>query len=822
MTYQHAEIEKKWQKKWKEVNIYKADNKKSRTFYNLVELAYSSGDLHIGHWFSWSAPDVYARFKRMQGYNVLFPVGGFDSFGLPAENAAIKRGVHPEDWTNKNIEAMRKQFETMGPSFDWDREVVASSPNYYKWTQWLFIKLYQHGLIYKDKVTSNWCPQCQTVLANEHVENGHCWRHSDTEVVQKKVEQWLVRITDYADRLIWPKNPTVDWPKAHTEGQNNWIGRSVGVEIDFQVKGSNKKIRVFTTAHDTIYGATFLVIAPEYAKELVKLVPSSQKTKVSKYIEKAIKKSEEDRKKAEKTKTGLDTGMRVINPFSEKEIPVFVADYVLMNYGTGAVMAVPGHDERDNEFAHKYNLPIEIVVKPSAKSKPKVNIKADGFWSYSGEIKEKFAKQSELFNSGILNSLNSFEARKKIEAEIVKRKIGKKVTNYHLRDWTISRHRYWGAPIPIIYCDDCGVVPVPEKDLPVTLPRDVDYTPTGKAPLATAEDWVKVKCPKCAGPAERETQTLDTYVDSSWYFLRYIDPKNVKEPFSKKLAEKWMPVDIYFGGSEHVYGHTLYARFVTKFLKDIGYLNVDEFAKKRVNHGIVLGPDGQKMSKSKGNVVNPDVEVAKYGADTVRMYLCFMGPHENAAPWKREGVEGMHKFVNRLWELFNRPIVETKVSDKLRNKQYQTIKKVTSDLERLQFNTALAAIMEYTNELRQSPTTSHQSLVVLAQLIAPFAPHLAEEAWQKLNHSSDSEFSSIHLSKWPQYSSKDIKVSKVIMPVQVNGKLRAQVKVDSVLSGDEKVVTQKALKDTNVVKHIGSKKYKIIFVPGKIINFIVK
>ena len=764
LKYTHEVVEGKWQKEWKKKGIYKADNKKGKKFYTLVELTYSSGDLHIGHWFAWSAPDVYARFKRMQGENVLFPVGGFDSFGLPAENAAIKRGVHPADWTERNIEVMRKQFATMGPSFDWDREVITSRPNYYKWTQWLFLKLYDAGLVYKDKVNSNWCPKCKTVLANEHVENGCCWRHPDTKVVQKKVEQWLVKITDYAERLIW-KGPAsakgfseAGWPKAHKEGQNNWIGKSEGVLVQFPISGFQFPIEVFTTRPDTLPGATFLVLSPEYAQSLIKLVPQNLEKRLSKYIEDSLNKSEQDRKREQKTKTGFDMGILATNPVTGEQIPVFVGDYVLSGVGTGAIMAVPGHDERDLAFAKEHGLAVKKIKPDKA------------LW-------QKYPKS----------------------------------VTYRLRDWSVSRHRYWGAPVPIIYCSDCGTVPVPYEELPVKLPRDVDYNPTGKAPLATSKSFVATKCPKCGGKAERETQTMDTYVDSSWYFLRYIDPKNSKAPFDKKLVNDWMPIKVYFGGSEHVHGHTLYARFITKFLHDQGYLKSDEFALKRVNHGVVLGSDGAKMSKSRGNVVNPDIEVKKYGADTVRTYLCFMGPHQNAAPWAREGVEGMHRFYQRLWRLFNQKPVGVDTG-KMRN---QAVQRVTKDIESMRFNTAIASVMEYANHLKANGS-SKADLITLAKLIAPFAPHMAEEVWVNV---LGQKFS-IHQSQWPKFDANLAKEEHSVVIIQIDGKTRGQLIIDNLQLTKEEVI-KKARNNEKVSKWLKDKKIKkVIFVPGKIVNFV--
>jgi|GEM_PF-5775623 len=745
------QVEKKWQRIWKKENIYKSSNSRADKFYILVELAYSSGDLHIGHWFGWTAPDVYARFQRMQGKNVLFPVGGFDSFGLPAENAAIKRGVDPETWTNTNINTMRKQFESLGPSFDWDCEVVTSSPEYYKWTQWLFLKLYEHGLVYRTKAYANWCPECKTVLANEHVENGCCWRHPDTPVIQKKVNQWFVKITDYADRLIWPEKTKVDWPKEHIIGQNNWIGKKEGVLIKFK-KENGGEIEVFTTRPETLNAATFIAIADE------KLYGSGAN---------------------DKNKIGVFTGEYAINPLNGRKMPIWKANYVAADYGTGAVMGVPAHDERDMEFANKYNIDI-VDLKPE------------------------------------------------------KNNFGVKHVSYHLRDWSVSRHRYWGAPVPIIYCDKCGTVPVPYEDLPVVLPKNVDYTPRGKPPLATASEWLRVLCPKCNGPAEREAETLDTFVDSSWYFLRYPDSKNNVEPFDKKIINEWLPIKVYFGGREHVHGHTLYARFITKFLHDLGYLNFDEFAQKRINHGIVLGPDGQKMSKSRGNVVNPDAEVGKYGADAVRMYLCFMGPHEQAAPWKREGVEGMSRFIKRLWKLLSEyndyVVVSESDSRELIVKVHKAIKKVTKDIEEFHFNTPIAVIMELVNKMYEIINKKNVkraekgvrcaewdfAIETLTKLVAPFAPHIAEEVWRVVLGKKES----VHVSEWPKYKEELVLDEEVDIAVQVNGKFRALIRVCSEDIYNRNLIESKAKEVVVVKKWIEGKNYKVVFVSGKLINFV--
>lgn len=759
------QIEPKWQKKWQEDKLYAVDldlpagrqGKPGKKYYLLVEFTYPSGDLHIGHWFAFAVPDVLGRFKRMQGCNVFFP-NGFDAFGLPAENAAIKRGIHPKDWTLQNIENMKKQFSLMGAIHNFDHEVITCLPDYYKWNQWIFLKMLEKGIAYKGKRLANWCPSCQTVLANENVEAGKCWR-CGTEVVQKEIEQWFLKITEYADRLLWPENPSVDWPKPIREGQNAWIGKSEGMILDFD------GIKVFTTRPDTTDGATFLVLAPEHPK-VKALTTSEQKEDVEVYIKKANGKTEMERKE-NREKTGVFTGNFVKNPVSGKKIPVWVADYVLMGYGTGAIMAVPYADERDKEFAEKFKLPI---IETSFKARPQ----------------------------------------------------GKKQVNYHLHDWSISRQRYWGTPIPIIYCDDCGTVPVPEKDLPVELPYKVDYAPKGKPPLATAEDWVKVKCPNCGKDARREVETMDTFVDSSWYFLRYLDNQNNKEIANKKRLEDWMAVEIYFGGAEHTLGHTLYSRFFYKFLGDIGILGdlgSGEYAKKRVHHGVILGPDGQRMSKSHGNVVNPDTQVKEYGADAVRLYLCFIGPYDIVAPWNPGGMNGVYHFLQRVWGLQNKcqiSNVKYQMSNEDLRMMHKTIKKVTEDIENIKFNTAVAALMEWLNHLSRQEKVSQEEYKTMLLLLAPFAPHITEELWDQMG-----EKYSIHQHSWPQFDEKFLEEEQVTIAVQINGKVRDTLLIQKDIISNKEVVEKMAREDEKVKKFLEGKAVKkIIYVPGKIISFV--
>ncbi len=742
-------IESKWQKEWEKAGIFefKEDSKSKGKYYNLVELPYPSGDLHLGHWFAFVPADAHARYKKMAGFNVLFP-NGFDAFGLPAENAAIKRNIHPQDWTMKNIETMRGQFATMGTMIDWTHTAITCLPEYYRWNQWIFLKMFEKGVAYKGKALSNWCPTDQTVLANEHIENGKCWR-CGTEVIQKEVEQWFLAITKYADSLIWPENPKEDWPKMVRDGQNNWIGRSEGMLIDFG------GIEVFTTRPDTIDGATFLVIAPEHP-----FAESIDLPEVKEYIKVAKKKTEMERKE-DKIKSGVFTGHYVKNPYTNKDIPVWISDYVLAGYGTGAIMAVPAADERDGEFAAKFNLP---VVPTDFKSKPE----------------------------------------------------GKKMVNYHLRDWSVSRQRYWGTPVPIIHCEKCGLVPVPYEDLPVELPYNVDYAPKGKPPLATDEKWLSVKCPNCKGEAKREAETLDTFFDSAWYYYRYVTPKLDRAPFESSEVNKIMPVDVYFGGSEHTLGHTLYARFFTKFFKDLGLVDFSEFAKKRAQHGVILGPDGNRMSKSKGNVVNPDDVVSEFGADTVRLYLCFMMPYEATAPWNKEAISGIYRFIKRVWELAE-VVEEGELSRKDQFEMNRAIKKVGDDLEMLQFNTAVSSLMIWLNYLTAKDKVYKEEYVNFLKLLAPFAPHVVEEIWHLINPSA----SFIHLENWPSYQSEYLIADSVKIVVQVNGKVRDSIEVASDRLKDQEYVEKVAKEAANVKSYLTSPVKKVIYVEGRIINFVV-
>ncbi|MCR4325179.1 MAG: leucine--tRNA ligase [Candidatus Curtissbacteria bacterium] len=809
--YEPARVEKKWREQWAKDRLYKVNlNDSKPKYYLLVELPYPSGDLHMGHWFAFSVPDILARMKRMQDYNVFEPVG-FDAFGLPAENAAIRWKIHPREWTFGNIEKMKAQFSTMGLINDWDYEVITCSPEYYKWNQWIFLKLYEKGLAYRGKILSNWCPVDQTVLANENVENGKCWR-CGAEVVQKEVEQWFFKITDYAERLLWEDPPQADWPRSLIESQNNWIGKSKGLEIEFKVKDGEASVRVFTKFPETIFGVTYMVLAPEHPL-LSKLTTTKYEERVNKYIKQAQRKSELERTSLEKKKTGVFTGSYVINPVNGKEVPVWVSDYVIGTYGTGAVMGVPGSDIRDFHFAEEYDIEVIRVIGSKVGEQSQVLTEKD------------VLEEGYIVNSGQFDDLASPEiANEKISEFLVKNGWAEVKVNYHVHDWSVSRQRYWGTPIPIIYCDNCGIVPVSEKDLPVELPDISDYQPHGKPPLATAEDWVKVKCPSCGEEAKREVETMDTFVDSAWYFLRYLDPKNDKEIFDKGVVSNFTPVDIYFGGAEHSVGHTLYSRFFVKFFKDLGLVGYEEYAQKRVHHGVILGPDGSRMSKSKGNVVNPDEQVEKYGADAVRMYLAFMGPYDLVAPWNPSGIKGVYHFLERVWRLGD-SVGEAEMSDEDKRMMNRAIKKVTEDVEDIKFNTAVSTLMEWLNHLMKKDSINKSEFETFLRLLAPFAPHITEEIWQNLFGNSKSKtrnpkFSSIHNEKWPEFDESQIGAKTVTLIVQINGRVRDKVQVEAGIN--QKEAEKLALSLADVQKNLGKKApRKVIYVQDRLVNFVV-
>ncbi len=760
--YNPKEIEAKWQKEWERQGLHATpdsiEGKENK--YVLVEFAYPSGNLHLGHWYAFSIPDVYARLLRMQGHNVLYPMG-FDAFGLPAENAAIKRQLNPRTWTFDNIDYMRRQLRSMGASFDWSREVITATPEYYKWTQWMFLKFLERGLAYQSETPVNWCPSCKTVLANEQVVNGACER-CGTVVEKRNMLQWNLKITDYAERLIDGIEP-LDWPKPIKDAQKNWIGKSEGAEVVFLIAGSEASVTVFTTRPDTIFGATYMVLAPEHALVQEFRSKINNWNEVEEYISKARNKTDIDRNAEGKEKTGVELkGLKAVNPATKEEIPVWIADYVLPNYGTGAIMAVPADDERDREFAKTFNLPI-VTGYPKA-------------------------------------GLEDF---------------GKKVTKYKLRDWVVSRQRYWGCPIPVIHCKACGTVPVPEQDLPVVLPDIEDYLPSneGKSPLAKASAWVNVACPKCGGEAERETDTLDTFVDSSWYFLRYADPKNTSEFASKEKLKQWLPLDFYSGGAEHTTMHLLYSRFWHKVLFDLGLVNEAEPYIRRMNRSLILGPDGQKMSKSKGNVIDPDKEVERLGSDSVRMYLAFVGPYNevSAYPWNPDGIVGVRRFLERVWRLNSKLGGENENSTLL----HQTIKKVGDEIASMKMNTGVSALMILVNDWEKKEKVSQEEYEILLKLLAPFAPHMTEELWHTLGHQT-----SIHTETWPKYDESRLQSSEVIIAVQINGKVRATFSASSTIGKAE--VVEKATGLPEVQKWVGDKGVKkVIYVPGKLVNLVV-
>ena len=830
MNYNHKEIEKKWQKKWQEDNLYKTEDeiKDKTNFYTLVEFPYPSGNLHIGHWYAFAVPDIFVRTKRMQEYNVMFPIG-FDAFGLPAERAAIKRGLNPKNWTYENISHMEKQIKSMGASFDWSRKVITCDPEYYRWTQWLFLQFYKKGLAYKKRANVNWCPEDQTVLANEQVINGKCDR-CGTEVIQKDLEQWFFKITDYAERLLSDME-NLNWPEAIKEAQRNWIGKSSGATFEFKIKIPNLKskevVEVFTTRADTLFGATYVVIAPEHP-EIKNLESRIQNLgEIEEYIKNTKQKTEIERGDAKRDKTGVEIkGIKAVNPATGEEIPVWMADYVLGNYGTGAVMAVPAHDERDFEFAQKYNLPIKRVIKTYGS--------VAGYWDeekeayrpqeYEDEWNEHYKNEGKLFNSGDFDRMHSEEAREKIAD-----KFGKKVTKYKLRDWLLSRQRYWGAPIPVVYDPEGKLHPIPEEHLPWLLPEDgIDFTPKGEPPLASSKEF-KERTEKIFGKGWRpEYDTMDTFVDSSWYFLRYCDSHNGKEFANKQKLKAWMPVKRYSGGAEHTTMHLLYSRFFHKALFDLGLVNEPEPFVERMNRGLILGPDGQKMSKSKGNVIDPDEMVEKVGSDTVKMYLAFIGPYNETGqyPWDLGGVVGIRRFLERVWKVSlkvqsNKAQVE-ELSNfqtfKLENLLHKTIKKVTEDIQNYKFNTAISAMMILLNELEKLEHThglSKAAFDIFLKLLAPFAPHMTEEIWFNLGHEK-----SIHLEAWPKYDESKIKEERVIIVVQVNGKVRTQFEAETGIS--ESDAKEQALAMPEIGKWLSGKGVRrVIFVADKLINFVI-
>jgi len=801
MKYTPQEIELKWQKFWEEKNLYLAEDfSKKKKFYVLIEFPYPSGEgLHVGHCRSYSALDAIARKKRMERYNVLFPIG-WDAFGLPTENYAIRTGIHPRVATEKNVANFKRQLQNLGFSFDWSREIDTTDPKYYKWTQWIFLKLFEKGLAYQAEIPINWCPKCKIGLSDEEVIDGKHERCGE-KVLQKKLKQWMLRITKYADRLIEDLEKVDFWEKIKAQ-QINWIGRSDGTEIEFKIENTEYRISVFTTRTDTIFGVTALVVAPEHPviKNLEFRIQNLGE--VRNYIEESKKKTEFERTKLEKEKTGVPLkGILAINPANNEKIPVWVGDYVVGTYGGGAVMVVPAHDKRDYDFAKKYGLEIKEVVSGG-------NISEEAFVDYG-----------KLINSGEFNGLFSKEAIEKITQWLEKKDLGKKSVQYKLRDWVFSRQHYWGEPIPIVHCQKCGVVPVPEKDLPVELPYVEKYQPTGtgESPLADMTDWVNTKCPKCGGAAKRETDTMPNWAGSNWYFMRYCDPQNDKTLADKKKLKYWLPVDWYNGGMEHTTLHLLYSRFIYKFLYDIKIAPTPEPYQKRTSHGIVLAEDGRKMSKSFGNVINPDDIVKQYGADTLRVYEMFMGPFDQAIAWSTQGVKGVYRFLNRVWNLILECKENRKSSQKAIKEIHKLNKKIDEDLELMKFNTATAAFMEFINFASSSKKDIGRDVIErMLILLAPFAPHMTEELWQKL-----AKKDSIHKQKWPRYEPKLVREEKITLIIQINGKVRDKMEVEANTSKEK--ARGIAFSREKVKKWITDKEIKkIIFVPGKLINFVVE
>ena len=798
------EIESKWQNYWDEHKTFKALNDSDKEhFYVLVEFPYPSGaGLHVGHVRSYTAHDAIARMKRLQGYNVLFPMG-WDAFGAPAEEYAIKNHVHPKEAVKKNIETFKRQMKTLGFSFDWDREFSTTDPDYYKWTQWQFLQFYKHGMAYKDTIPVNWCPKCKTVLSNEDSAGGVCER-CGTEVEQKEKSQWMLKMSSYAEDLLNGLDDT-DFADRVKLGQINWIGKSTGVEMDVEIKGGGS-FSIFTTCIETVYGITFFVIAPD-GKLIKELMPRVEnKEEVLKYIEETKKKSSMDRTELNKGKTGVEVkGIKAINPINGKEVPIFLGDFVLGDYGTGAVMAVPAHDQRDYEYAKEHNLELVEVIEGG-------NIKEKAF-----EKNDYLGTGCKLINSEEFTGLTVEEAKEKITDMLVIKGIARRVNNYKMRDWIFSRQRFWGEPIPMIHCDKCGWVPMDEKDLPLLLPDVAEYVPTdtGESPLAKITDWVNTKCPKCGGDAKRETDTMPNWAGSSWYFLRFMDAKNDKEFASMDAMKYWKKVDWYNGGMEHTARHLLYARFWVQFLYNIGLVPAKEMIWKRVSHGMVLGSDNQKMSKSKGNVINPDDIVNEYGADTLRVYEMFMGDYTQDAPWNTDSLKGCKRFLDKVARLKDKVVDGNTYTPELEPIIHKTIKKVETDLMNLGFNTAISQLMILSNSYDEKETITKKDYHLLLTLLNPVAPHITEELNEEIGYSPICE------SSWPIYDeSKTIENEKEIA-VQVNGKVRATIKIN--INDNEDMIKEKALNAENVKKHIEEKEIvKIIVIQGRIVNIVVK
>ena len=820
IEYDHKKVDKKWQDYWEENKTFQAvDFSDKEKFYCLVEFPYPSGDgLHVGHPRSYTALDILARKKRMEGFNVLFPMG-FDSFGLPSENYAIKTGIHPNVITKENIEKYTKQLKSLGFSFDWDRVFSTTDPEYYKWTQWIFLKLYEKGLAYKQKIPINWCIDCKIGLANEEVVDGRCER-CDGEVTKRLIEQWMLKITSYAEKLIQDLDDVQFLDKIKTQ-QVNWIGRSDGTEVSFSVDGVTNEILVFTTRPDTLFGATFMILSPEH--ELVPFITTKeQKASVESYVKDSAKKSDLERTELEMEKTGVFTGSYAINPVNNEKIPIWIADYVLISYGTGAIMAVPAHDTRDFDFAQKYGLKIQCINRPPQELAENEGIRVEDVlagkacWPYEGQCINSSNAEADLD----INGLNVETAKTKTTKWLEEKGIGKKSINYKLRDWVFSRQRYWGEPIPLIHCHECEWVPVPEQDLPVLLPTVEKYEPTetGESPLAAILDWVNTSCPKCGKDAKRETDTMPNWAGSSWYFLRYIDPHNDSAFADEKKLGYWMPVDWYNGGMEHTTLHLLYSRFWNKFLYDCGLVPNSEPYLKRTSHGMVLGEGGEKMSKSRNNVINPDEVVERYGADVFRLYEMFIGPFDQAAAWDTKSIVGIDRFLRRLWILFtsNEKIAVIPPEKETLRLLHQTIKKVSEDIEKLRFNTAISQMMIFQNHLSDLNEVPEEVLQDYLKLLSPFAPHFSEEINQLFGNQDTMTYK-----EWPQYDEKLASEDEVEIAVQVNGKLRGSIIIAK--DSKEEAVSEESRKIKKVNKHIEDQTIiKTIYIKNRLINFVIR
>ena len=815
LRYDPVAIDRKWQDRWARDGLHRVEDGDPRPkWYEMTMYPYPSGDLHIGHWYAMAPADCHARFRRMQGYNVLHPIG-FDAFGLPAENAAISRGIHPYSWTMSNIENMRGQLASIGAIYDWDREVICCLPEFYRWNQWFFLQLYHHGLAYRANAPVVWCPSCQTVLANEQVLGGACER-CDTPVIRRDLEQWFLRITDYADQLL-NFDGLVDWPEKILTMQRNWIGRSEGVEVGFDISHANlpqKEIRTFTTRIDTVFGVTFLVLAPEHPL-VSSLTTEERRSEVEAYVAQARQTSEIERLSTEQDKTGVFLGSYAVNRLNDQRVPILIADYVLTTYGTGAVMGVPAHDSRDFVFAKKYGLPVRTVIAP---------ITWDG-----SEQTEAYLGDGFMTNSGPYDGMTNQEGTKAIAEDIERNGWGQRTVSYRIRDWLISRQRYWGTPIPMIFCEQCGTVPVPETELPVLLPPDAEFKPTGESPLVSHPEFSHASCPSCGGEALRETDTMDTFFDSSWYMIRYTSPNYSQGAFDPELVRKWMSVDQYTGGAEHAVMHLLYSRFFIKALRDMGLVQFDEPFLRLFNQGVILGEDHEKMSKSRGNVVNPDEVVGQLGADAVRCFLMFIGPWDQGGPWSDVGINGVARWLNRVWTIVERDPASLEAipegADSARETLrllHQTIRKCHADLDRFKFNTTIASLMEFSNHLSKvwaegsvDAATWRECIEKMLLILAPIAPHVSEEMWELTGHQY-----SIHQQRFPEWDEELATEETITLVLQVNGKVRDRIQVSADI--DEAAAQELALSSPKVRMYTQDKTVnKAIYVPGRLVNVVV-